>query len=277
VEKLSLPLSKLKATLKQEIEAMRKILVALAVLLLAGSVNAATLAYYGTLSFGLATLPGASATTGPWASGITAGGHISTISFGAGQIGPIQTSLPVTSSGTVQSVRLSGVANLSGVMTGISGAPPGGGPMGLAGLAKICLFSAAACPGANVPVPLTPTVAGGLGVGGVQFIPGAVALTMVHMPWTVGTVAMTIHTPQSTVTTPTLPAGIAAPPSGTATPSGVLQLVTISKVYTSLAGAFPELPVYAVLTLHFVPEPGTLLLLGSGVAGLAIIGRKRRR
>jgi hypothetical protein len=247
----------------------------LAVLLLAGSVNAATLSYTGTLSFGLATLPGASATSGPFP--YVGPTHPSSIVLSSGQIGPIQTSLPVTSSGTVQSVRLSGVANLSGVMAGLTGGPPGGGPMGLSGLAKICLFSAAACPGANVPVPLTPTGANGLGVGGTQFIPGAVALTMVHMPWTVGNIAMTIHTPNSTVTTPSLPAGIQAPPSSTAQPSGVLQLVTVSKVYTSLAGAFPELPVYAILTLHFVPEPGTLLLLGSGVAGLAILGRRRRR
>jgi PEP-CTERM motif len=33
--------------------------------------------------------------------------------------------------------------------------------------------------------------------------------------------------------------------------------------------------VLGTLTLNFVPEPGTLLLLGSGVAGLAILGRRR--
>jgi hypothetical protein len=79
---------------------------------------------------------------------------------------------------------------------------------------------------------------------------------------------MTLHTPGSTITTPVLPGGFAHGPasltSSTAQPSGVVQLVTVSKVYTSLTGAFPEVPLIGVLTLHFVPEPGTLLLLGSG-------------
>jgi hypothetical protein len=70
------------------------------------------------------------------------------------------------------------------------------------------------------------------------------------------------------------------PASATVTaaqPSGVVQLVTVSKTYTSLTSAFPELPIVSVLNLHFVPEPGTLLLIGSGVLGLAALGRKRKR
>ena len=31
-----------------------------------------------------------------------------------------------------------------------------------------------------------------------------------------------------------------------------------------------------VLTLHFVPEPGTLLLLSLGVVGLAVYGGRKR-
>ena len=40
-------------------------------------------------------------------------------------------------------------------------------------------------------------------------------------------------------------------------------------------GASAVIPSFATLTLTFVPEPGTLLLLASGVAGLAVLGRKR--
>jgi hypothetical protein len=32
-----------------------------------------------------------------------------------------------------------------------------------------------------------------------------------------------------------------------------------------------------ILVVHFIPEPGLLLLLGSGVLGLTVLGRRRLR
>ena len=143
-----------------------KLLVALATLLLAGSVHAATLpnTYAGALIFQLATLPGVAAMGGGLM--VVSGsptGHISTMALGTGGFGPVTASVPVTNNGTINSVIFTAMAALSGTPI-VAGA---GAPMGLTGTAKICLVFAP-CAYAAVTVPLTPsgTPAAGFGVGG---------------------------------------------------------------------------------------------------------------
>jgi hypothetical protein len=67
-----------------------------------------------------------------------------------------------------------------------------------------------------------------------------------------------------------------SPLSNTGAPSGNLTLVTPIFISTNI-GAFSIVPAFATLNLHFVPEPGTLVLLGSGIAGLVAFGRSRAR
>ena len=64
----------------------------------------------------------------------------------------------------------------------------------------------------------------------------------------------------------------------TASAPGVIQFVTPTQVTTNITtGSALRTSAGIRLPLRFVPEPGLLLLLGSGVAGLALLGRQRMR
>jgi hypothetical protein len=92
--------------------------------------------------------------------------------------------------------------------------------------------------------------------------------------WTTG--SWTLMAPATTIS-----GGTQAPWTATATgadlrtASGAGTLVLISPMFfrSNLAGDGLN---FATLTLNYVPEPGTLLLVGLGIAGLALHGRKRR-
>jgi hypothetical protein len=55
-----------------------------------------------------------------------------------------------------------------------------------------------------------------------------------------------------------------------------VQLITPSQVVTNLPlGSSDKMGSFVITVIHFIPEPGLLLLLGSGVAGLALLGRRK--
>jgi hypothetical protein len=54
-------------------------------------------------------------------------------------------------------------------------------------------------------------------------------------------------------------------------------MVAANYVSTTLMPQSNYLTLEVTQTIHFTPEPGLMLLLGSGVAGLALLGRSRMR
>ncbi|MBW2397019.1 MAG: PEP-CTERM sorting domain-containing protein [Deltaproteobacteria bacterium] len=57
---------------------------------------------------------------------------------------------------------------------------------------------------------------------------------------------------------------------------GTIRLVAPAGLMSTLGGPFP---LFVSMTLSFVgvPEPGTLLLLGSGILGLGLLGRRKQK
>jgi hypothetical protein len=189
-------------------------------------------------------------------------------------------------------MRLGG-RNYSSVfrINGISGGPPlGSQNTGVpAGQMKMCVLF----PGcANyLPIPFGNAKATqGVGVGGMitvnTFQVGqGFKLSVQGAPWTMGIASIsgiTTETPNGGVTTytKTLQGFVHGPASGTSSTaaiSGVLQIIAPNFIETSLGVPDTFQAVWADIRLHFIPEPGLLLLLGSGVAGLLMLGRSRMR
>ena len=127
----------------------------------------------------------------------------------------------------------------------------------------------------------------GVGVGGLITVGGfsAVRISVEAAPWTVKTATAIDQTSDNTgamafhaVTRMGFAHGPASGTTSTAQPSGVLQIVTPGQIRTNLSlGSNKKIGSITTLIVHFVPEPGMLLLVGSGVVGLALLGRNRMR
>jgi PEP-CTERM motif len=248
----------------------------------ASQASATVLAFTGTVGIniaGLGTIPltGAGAAL---VNGSAPGTHLSGFQLGGGTFaGTVPVPITDPAAAPINGLFLSIVGNNPGGFAGFSGGGGAGGIMGINGTAVVCLFAffgTVPCPVAGLSVPFSQNGTRGLGVGGA---PIAVFNTAVNIgvtvqgfPWAG---SGTFGTPSSPIF-----AFAHGPASGdsssAAQGSGVVQLVSPLLINTTIpASSF--LPGFGILTLHFVPEPGTLLLLGTGVAGLALVGRKRMR
>jgi hypothetical protein len=153
------------------------------------------------------------------------------------------------------------------------------------GNVRICLFYAG-CNSGHIDLVLGATTLEGQrigpGVGGiVAASSGSIRISLQAAPWTVRTVSVSNRTVNSAITMFTL-AGFAHGPSSltssAATPGGVVQFVTANQVTTTGIPGNNDITGQIIFhRLHFIPEPGLLLLLGSGALGMAALGRRRSR
>lgn len=287
---------------------MRKLIrlsiTAIAVLGLVGSASAAPLNWEGTTILKLGDFPEA----------VILGGGVATINDSAGSLpghleslrvsasrGNIETSFtqfvtdPETIGNGIYLIQYIGLEGGTGTFEPISGflgstATSFNGVVPVRGLVKLCLFSTVCnlfaainltTMTANATAPI------GIGIGGlltVTILGGLNRLSIEGKPWQLktGTVIDHITTPvnlQQTFIDITFMGFAHGPDSfttSTADVGGVVQLVSPTQVRTDLAlGSNAKVGAGQRLFIRFIPEPGMLLLIGSGVAGLALLGRRR--
>jgi hypothetical protein len=194
----------------------------------------------------------------------------------------------------------SGIVAVKLTMTGLGtpstynslGNISGGGPLspnqfGFAGNARVCLYDPNCLPGGFLGLDfqkhMTTSSVEGAGIGGLLSIGqfGSIRISIVNNPWTIGNALAVDQTDNGNfinLTTNGFAHGPASLTTSTAKPSGTVQFVTPLQISTNLtAGSGALIGTFGLLRLHFIPEPGVLLLLGSGVAGLVLLGRQRMK
>jgi len=272
-------------------------------LLVGGAANADKLLFTGSHSLQFTNLGQIRATATGTGVATTNGSssalHLSTLQLSK-HFATLNTVIPVTdpivTAGGIVEVRLTSLRinpqMQGGIFAPISGALQNTAnqltvaTMPSIGSVRICLFYAGCNSGSldqQVNQTTTSGAATGNGIGGVLTIggSGAIRISILGAPWTVKTVTLSNRTANANLTyfqENGFAHGPASLTSSTAQASGVIQLVNANQ--TTVVGVPGNSDLsgnIGILRLHFAPEPGILLLLGSGAVGMALLGRSRNR
>jgi hypothetical protein len=265
------------------------LLVAVLTLGVAGSAGAKTLPWHGTIHIEIGEifpvdLVGTGVATVNDSSGSA---HLSTLMLGPGITA--SGTMPITdpnSTGQIKSIRISGTGPTPPMtLTGISGAPPLGlqNKLAMPGFTRVCVILPGNCAN-NLPLQHTTNQTNGIGIGGLVTLGGngLIRISIEAAPWTLGTgtaINQTVKGNFITLTRTGFVHGAASlSNSSTAAESGVIQLISPEQITTAgIVGNSTKMNLFLTMTLHFIPEPGLLLLLGSGVVGLGLLGRSRMK
>ncbi len=285
---------------------LRVLFVSIAILGIAGLASAAPMNWAGTTTVKLGDFAEARPTGGGVATlnslTSTTPAHLNTMRLvpSRGQVTANFTKFvtdPDTQGNSIASIQFIGIEGQTGVISPISGAlsasvtPKFNGNMPLAGLVRLCLLNTTCDTSASLI--LTSHTAGsstvGIGLGGlltINILGGAARISIQANPWQIKTATLydQITTPVNglqTTATRQYNGWAHGPGSGTTSTAaigGVVQLISASQIRTNLAlGSSAKVASAQTMLIKFVPEPGMLLMIGSGIAGLVLIGRKRMR
>ena len=264
------------------------LVLALAACIQSAPVEASPLFWEGTLSVEVLGLPPIALTGGGVATVDGPGGAwLQTLRLAASRGGIEGAAMvPITDPSLAPNIAVRATASLgTGSFAPISGgtgtAPLTRRVLPLRGLAKLCLFSTSC--GTFLPLPLTQhTGEGGLagvGIGGVLTIGGTGPLrfSIEAAPWTLHTATVVLETAGGgdlPVYASGFVHGAGSVTGSTAAPGGVVQLVTPIRIVSNQGS---DMGAFARLSVRFLPEPGWLVLLAAGLAGLGFLELARSR
>jgi hypothetical protein len=252
------------------------------------------MAWHGTVDVFLGTLKSANVMTGSGVATInnSSSNHLNMLRLAGGITGSL--TIPVTdpeTTGTIPSIRIQatlGTGTLSRFEHNTTTDPSHHyldphRTLPVPGFTRVCLLTTTCV--ANLPLNNTTNNGQtGVGVGGILTLGGfgPIRISLINQPWTISGAAHIQQTHEGAFITREqhgfLHNASSTPSSSSAEASKVVQLIASQQVITSgIAGNSTLMTLFMELTLHFVPEPGLLLLISSGVVGLGLLGRSRMK